>query len=85
MPAEQSSSTDYRGQRLRQLENLRAEGIEPFPVVSGRTISNADLQARFSGLAPGEFSDCTETIAGRVQSLRNSGMFIDLFDGTAKT
>lgn len=59
---------DYRDERRRKLEELRALGVNPYPADSHRTHMAGDVLARFDDLA-GQ----TATIAGRVTGIRKFG------------
>ena len=69
-------------QRLAKAARLRELGTDPYPARCRRSHRNADLQKEFASLAPGESAPTTVEVGGRVMSIRNSGMFIDLNDGT---
>jgi lysyl-tRNA synthetase class 2 len=71
-------------QRLAKAARLRELGTDPYPARSERSHRNADLQQEFASLAAGESSPATVQIGGRVMSIRNSGMFTDINDGTGK-
>lgn len=59
---------DYRNERLRKLEELKALGVNPYPADSHRTHMAADVIARFD-----ELEGQTATIAGRVTGIRKFG------------
>ncbi len=59
---------DYRDERLRKLEELRALGVEAFPASSYRTHMTADVTAHFNELENQEV-----TVAGRVMAIRKFG------------
>jgi lysyl-tRNA synthetase class 2 len=59
---------DYRDERLRKLEELKALGINPYPADSHRTHMAGDVIARFD-----ELEGQTVTIAGRVAGIRKFG------------
>lgn len=77
-------SSDVVEVRFQKLAALKAAGVNPYPTHFHRTAGNADLAERHAGLAPDTVSDDDVVIAGRVFSMRNSGMFIDLHDSTGK-
>jgi lysyl-tRNA synthetase class 2 len=68
--------------RRAKAEELRQRGIDPYPARSHRTHRNADLQREFADLAAGAAADAHVQVAGRVLAIRNSGMFVDLNDGS---
>lgn len=70
--------------RLKKLETIRKEGINPFPSKVKRTHKNADIHAKYEYLEKGNLTEDIVTVAGRVMSIRNNGMFIDLFDDSGK-
>lgn len=59
---------DYRNERLRKLEELKALGINPYPAKSSRTHTTHDVVAGFDAL-----EGQTVTVSGRVASLRKFG------------
>ena len=65
-------------------EKLLRQGIDPYPPKVARTHSNRTVQKTYEGLATGETVEGLISVAGRVSSIRNSGMFVDIFDGTSK-
>lgn len=77
------SADSLRAERLKKLDYLREQGIDPYPAESSRTHENTEFLAAFSDL---EASGEPVTIAGRVMSLRGQGgiLFADLFDGTGR-
>jgi lysyl-tRNA synthetase class 2 len=65
-------------------EKLVRQGIDPYPPKVPRSHSNRTVQKTYEGLAAGETVEGLVSVAGRVSSIRNSGMFVDIFDGTGK-
>lgn len=59
--------------RLDKRARLLAEGTAPYPVSVPRTLSLAEVRARWGGLGPGEETDAVVSVAGRVIFLRNTG------------
>lgn len=59
---------DYRNERLRKLEELRALGVNPYPADSNRTHLMKAVVEEF-----GELEGETVTVAGRIISLRKFG------------
>jgi len=66
------------------IDDMRKRGLDPYPAKVARTHTNADLQKAYAGLDAGAVGEGGISVAGRVTAVRNSGMFIDIFDGTAK-
>lgn len=77
-------SSDVVEVRFQKLEALKGAGVNPYPTHFHRTIGNADLAERHKDLAPDTTSDDDVVVAGRVFSMRNSGMFVDLHDSSGK-
>jgi len=77
-----SSIDEIRDIRMKKLELLKKEGMNPYPAHSERELSLARAVQSFSEL---EKSGEEKWIAGRVMSVRGQGaiVFITLFDGTA--
>jgi len=59
--------------RLDKRARLLAQGTLPYPVSVPRTISLAEVRARWGDLAPGEETDEVVGVAGRVIFQRNTG------------
>lgn len=69
--------------RLKKLSVLQKLG-PAYPSSFARTHLNADLQNKYASLEAGQETEDTATVAGRIMALRNSGLFIDLRDGSGK-
>ena len=78
-----ASLEEIRQTRLLKLELLKKSGMEPYPAVSHRQFSLAELIEKYEEL---EKAGNEITIAGRIMSLRGQGalIFFHIFDGTAK-
>ena len=59
---------DYRDERLKKLEKIKALGINPYPAKVERTIGAGEIASRFD-----ELSGQLETVVGRITSLRKFG------------
>ena len=59
---------DYRDERLRKLEELKALGVNPYPAESNRTHYTDAISRQFD-----ELEGQTVTVAGRIVSLRKFG------------
>jgi lysyl-tRNA synthetase class 2 len=75
---------DPRAAKERKLQAMIAAGINPYPHVFPRDARPGDLQEKYAGLKDGEETSDRVHVAGRVMSIRNSGMFIDLQDPSGK-
>jgi len=62
-----------RARRLGDLEALRHEGVDPYPVRFDRDRTLADLRAEFGDLPPGTETDVAVRVAGRIMLLRRQG------------
>lgn len=76
--------TDPAEAKRAKLEAMRAAGIDPFPHVFPRTHMAADIHSAYENLESGAETEDIVAVAGRVMSLRNNGMFIDLHDTSGK-
>jgi lysyl-tRNA synthetase class 2 len=62
-----------RARRLADLDELRARGVDPYPVRFDRDRTLAELRAEFGHLEPGTETDVPVRIAGRIRLLRRQG------------
>lgn len=81
---ETCDSTDYRAIRLNKLKTIRDLGVNPYPSEYKISSKAKDLHLKYQALELGEKTEDIVSIAGRIMSIRNSGMFIDLNDGSDK-
>lgn len=70
---------EFREERIRKLEKLRSLGYDPYPARASRTVMTADIVADFDA-----YSGKTETVFGRIKSIRKFGKiaFIVLRDSS---
>ncbi len=80
-PALSSDASEVRRQKL---AILREKIGDVYPAHFHRTITNAELAEKYESLEPDTETQDEVTVAGRVYSARNSGMFIDLRDASGK-
>lgn len=78
---------EQQAQRLAKADEMRREGVNPYPPRSGRTHSAAEALARFAGIEPslaGQSDPEEVTVAGRVTAVRDMGksVFTRLEDGS---
>jgi lysyl-tRNA synthetase, class II len=78
------SDDPLRAARLAKLDALRALGIDPYPYEYRRSHTAAALDRLFIELAAGAETGEHVRVAGRIRAIRNSGMFIDLYDESGK-
>lgn len=81
---ETALSSDATEVRRQKLALLREQIGDVYPAHFHRTITNAELAEKYAGLEPDTESGDIVTVAGRVYSSRNSGMFMDLHDASGK-
>lgn len=80
----ESPSIDLVEVRRRKLERLRELGVDPYPTRFHRTSTNRELAGKYADLPADTKTGDRVTVAGRVYSSRNSGMFMDIHDADAK-
>ena len=80
-PALSSDASEVRRQKL---AILREKIGDVYPAHFHRSITNAELAEKYESLEPDTETEDEVTVAGRVYSARNSGMFIDLRDASGK-
>src|SRR5580704_4094914 len=73
-----------RSVRIDKRESLQALGVDPYPYSFERTHEASQLERRYAGLAAGAETEDRVRVAGRIRAMRNSGMFIDLYDASGK-
>ncbi len=76
-----SDATEVRAQKLKL---LREKIGDVYPAHFHRTMTNAELSEKYEGLEPDTETQDVVTVAGRVYSSRNSGMFMDIHDASGK-
>ncbi len=63
----------FREQRIKEIEELRSLGINPYPYSYNKTHTTESIRKSFEHLANGEVSDQRVSTAGRVMSIREHG------------
>lgn len=78
-----ASLDEIRNERLKKLEILKEQGINPYPVSSSREMDLSEALSQFTKLSKRKKP---LTLAGRVMAMRGQGalVFVDLDDGTEK-
>ena len=82
--ASEESSNIYRQTRLQKVDKLRELGIDPYPYHFDKSHDAQELQDHYKNLENGQETDNQVRVAGRIMSIRNSGMFIDLQDASGR-
>lgn len=77
-------SSDVTEVRAQKLAKLRETIGDVYPAHFHRTMTNAELAAKYEALEPDTETQDVVTVAGRVYSSRNSGMFMDIHDASGK-
>ena len=62
---------DYRNERLRKLEEIKALGIDPYPAKSNRSEKIGDVIEHFD-----DFNEKEVTLAGRITAIRSFGKLV---------
>jgi len=77
---------ELREERLKKLEKLRQKGIEAYPARFSRTHTAEQVIEEYSALGPGEWTNQTVRLAGRIIARRRMGKasFIDIQDQSGK-
>lgn len=75
---------ELRNSRLAKLARLREENINPYPYRFDVSHKNKDLHEKYKDLENEVVTEDVVQVAGRIMSVRNSGMFIDMHDVTDK-
>jgi lysyl-tRNA synthetase, class II len=81
---ETALSSDATEVRRQKLALLREQIGDVYPAHFHRTATTAELAEKYADLEPDTESGDTVTVAGRIYSSRNSGMFMDLRDASGK-
>ena len=83
-PAAVTDSNMLIEAKIENMKQLQARGVNPYPYKFEVKDHAADLHKKYADLAVGVITEDRATVAGRVMSNRNSGMFIDLKDVSGK-
>ena len=76
--------TDPHEAKEAKLQALLDAGLDPYPHVYDRTHTAQPIQDKYADLADGTETEDVVSVAGRIMSMRNNGMFIDLHDASGK-
>ena len=79
-----TKAESVREGRIQKLTELVEMGINPYPYTFDKNANAQELQAKYEALEAGSETEDEYAIAGRIMSMRNTGMFIDLMDSTGK-
>lgn len=70
--------------KIENLKHLQTRGVNPYPYSFNVTHHAGELQKKYESLETGAVTSDVVSVAGRIMSNRNSGMFIDLKDESGK-
>ena len=81
-----SAESELLAARRRKLEELRAQGVDPFPHAYPGVEPVAEVKAPHADLEPGTDTDARARVAGRVTARREAGKmaFLDITDRTGR-
>lgn len=79
-----SGIEEFRKVRLEKLEKAKELGAKPYQDNFNPTHQAKKLIEKYADLEDGQVTEDTVFVAGRIMSLRNDGMFIDLNDNSDK-
>jgi lysyl-tRNA synthetase class 2 len=71
-----SGLTVEKAKRIAKIEQLRADGTNPYPYRFDRSHTLAELRAQYGDLEPGTETEVRVAVAGRVMLLREQGKLI---------
>lgn len=80
----QNSGHEQRQIRVGKLNKLQEKGINAYPHCYKPTATSKSLAEKYADLAPDTQTEDVVQVAGRVRAIRNSGMFMDIYDATGK-
>ncbi|MBR4932635.1 MAG: lysine--tRNA ligase [Alphaproteobacteria bacterium] len=84
MTENQNTGHEQRQVRLSKLKALEAKGINAYPQIYRPTATATSLAEKYAELQNDTQTQDVVSVAGRVRAIRNSGMFIDIYDSTGK-
>lgn len=71
-----SGLASEKARRLAQLDDLRANGVAPYPYRFDRTHTVSEVRAGWGELEPGTETDEAVAVAGRIMLMRDSGKLV---------
>lgn len=84
MAENQNSGHEQRQVRLAKLKEMEARGINAYPQIYRPTADSESLSKKYAALPNDTQTEDAVSVAGRVRAIRNSGMFIDVYDFKGK-
>lgn len=77
-------NNEYLQIRLEKLANIKKLGYHPYPSSFDKKNCASEIITNYKHLNPGDVTEDTVSVAGRILAIRNDGMFIDLHDDSGK-
>lgn len=84
MTESQNLGHEQRQVRLKKLDRLTQMGVNAYPQIYRPTETAATLAVKYESLPNDTVTEDVVQVAGRIRAIRNSGMFIDVYDATGK-
>ena len=84
MGTDENLGHEQRQIRLEKLKKMEEKGINAYPHTYKPTATSKTLSEKYGDLAPDTQTEDVVSVAGRVRAIRNSGMFMDIYDTTGK-
>lgn len=75
---------EQRQIRVAKLKTLEEKGINAYPHIYRPTATSESLSKAYKDLPNDTETEDVVKVAGRVKAIRNSGMFMDIYDSTGK-
>ena len=75
---------EFKKIRLSKIEKIKELGIDPYPSKFDKSFDLLNIQNKYEYLKDGEVTEDKVNVAGRIMSIRNDGMFIDLKDSSGR-
>ena len=84
MAENQNSGHEQRQVRVAKLKALEAKGINAYPQIYRPSADSKSLAEKYTALPNDTQTQDVVSVAGRVRAIRNSGMFMDIYDANGK-
>ena len=75
---------DQKKARLEKLAALEGKGLNAYPHEYRPTYTSQTLNEQYKDLPNDTMTEDVVRVAGRIRAIRNSGMFMDIYDATGK-
>ena len=81
---QQNLGHEQRKIRVEKLRAMEQAHINPYPHIYKPTETSVSLNEKYAELPKDRQTDDVVRVAGRIRAIRNSGMFMDIYDATGK-